>query len=198
MIVQKDWFLNDVEGIKLNNNLYGETDTPIEVYNFYQKYKISKEYELLIDEIEELIYKYNRAECYALKGDLYKKILNNEQAFDCCKKAIECNPNNAAYYSILGREYLKEGMFYETIDILSYLIEHNDLQNYDYYVSYREFRLIAACCVGKWDIAKEDIDYIPDDFIIYTKPVNKKITKKFLEESIKNRQKINCVPHWKI
>ena len=75
-------------------------------------------------------------------------------------------------------------------NILSYLIEHNDLQNYDYYVSYREFRLIAACCVGKWDIAKEDIDYIPDDFIIYTKPVNKKITKKFLEESIKNKQKI--------
>lgn len=172
----------------MSTNLYGERDTPVEIYNFHKRFNVAKEFSVLLDEINELCCKYNRAECYALKGDLYKKMSQTEDAYLNYSKAISCNPNNAAYYSILGREYLRGGKFYESIEILSYLIEHKSLRNYEYYVSYREFRLIAACCVGNWKIAKEDIHYLPTDFVIYTKPINGIITKEILLGSIKNKK----------
>jgi len=187
MIVQEVWFLKDVEGTRLSTNLYGECDTPEEIYNFHQRLKVTKGYSTLLNIIEELCDKYNRAECYALKGSLHKKMSQNEEAYCNYNKAIACNPNNAAYYSILGHEYLRGGKFYESIETLSYLIEHKNLKNYEYYVSYREFRLIAACCVGDWEIAKEDIHYLPSDFVLYTKPVNGIITNKILLNAIENK-----------
>ena len=187
MIVQKVWFLKNVEGTKLSTNLYGENDTPDEIYSFHKRLKVTKEYSALLDEINELCSKYNRAECYALKGTLCKKMSQAEDAYLNYNKAIFCNSDNAAYYSILGREYFRGGKFYESIEILSYLIEHKNLRNYEYYVSYREFRLIAACCVGNWEIAKGDIQYLPTDFVIYTKPINGIITKEILLEAIEDK-----------
>jgi tetratricopeptide (TPR) repeat protein len=173
------------------NNLYGEVDTPIEIYNWYKKMDTSNDYDKLLDEIEDLCNKYDRAECYALKGDLYKRMLKIEYAFENYKKAIDKNPNNAAYYFILGQEYLWEGMFYDALDTLSFLIEHKNLLNYTYfYVSSRAFRLIAACCIGDWDIAQEDIEHLPDDYVVYIRPVEGRITTKRLLEAIENKRKL--------
>jgi len=172
----------------LNSNLYGEQDTPKEIYDFYQRLKVAKDYNTLLNTIEELCNKYDRAECYALKGSLHKKMSQIEEAYLNYNKAISCNPNNAAYYSILGHEYLAGSRFYESIEILSYLIEHKNLKNYEYYVSHREHRLIAACCVGDWEIAKEDIHYLPNDFVLYAKPVKGMITKKLLLDAIENKK----------
>jgi tetratricopeptide (TPR) repeat protein len=193
MIVQKVWFLKNVEEIKLSTNLYGESDTPDEIYDFHKKIKITKEYSVLLDISEELCNKYNRAECYALKGDLNKKMFQIEESYLNYNKAISCNPNNAAYYSILGREYFRGSRFYESIETLSYLIEHKNLQNYEYYVSYREFRLIAACCIGDWETAKKDIHYLPNDFVLYTKPVNGIITNEVLLKAINNKQTLKTI-----
>ena len=192
MTVQEAWFLKDVEATRLYTNLFGETDTPIEIYNFYKKLETSKNYSLLISEIEDMCNKYDRPECYVLKGNLHMKMSKIEQAFDDYRDAIACNPNNAAYYAILGRQYFRESNFHEAIEVFSYLVEHKKLLNYAYYVSHREFRLISACCIGNWKIAKEDIDYLPDNFSIYTKPVKGIITKKVLSKSIENTEIIEC------
>ena len=172
----------------MSTNLYGERDTPVEIYNFYKRLKVAKEYSILLDEINELCCKYNRAECYALKGSLFKKMNQIEEACFNYNKAISCNPHNAAYYAILGHAYLYGGRFEEAIEVLTYLIEHKNLQNYTYYVSYREHRLIVACCIGQWYIAKEDISYLPEDFVLYTKPVKGIITKETLLKSIENEK----------
>jgi len=176
--------------IGLNTNLFGENDTPNEIYTFYKRFGNTKKYSLMVDELELLCNKYDRAECYILKGDLCKKMKRTDQTLVNYRKAIEKNTNNAAYYMILGREYVRESLFYEAIDVLTFLIENQNLMNYAYYVSYREFRLIAACSVGEWDIAEKDIDYLPDDFMIYTKPIEGSITKEILSNSIKNRARL--------
>ena len=188
MIVQEDQFQKNVEEIRLNTNLFGENDTPDEIYSFSQKMMGIKEYDMLLDNINILCKKYNRAECYVLKAKLYGKLSNFEKAYLNYNKAISCNQNNAAYFSILGREYLVGCRFYEAIDVLSKMIENTKLKNYEYYVSYREHRLIAACCIGDWKIANEDINYLPNDFVLYTQPVVGVITKDSLSHSIENKK----------
>ena len=61
MTVQEAWFLKDVEATRLNTNLFGETDTPIEIYNFYKKLETSKNYSLLTSEIGRDLA--NKGEC---------------------------------------------------------------------------------------------------------------------------------------
>jgi len=178
----------------LNTNLCGECDTPYEIYLLYQKYKQERDidsgdYTRLLNEIEALESQYNhRPEYYILKGDIYRQLGYMDLALENYEKAIEKNPNNAAYYSILGRKYLQTRLFDKTIDVLTTLLENKNLKNYTYYASDRSIRLIAACCVGRWDIAQEDITYISDDYVFYTKPVKGRITKKRLLDVIENKK----------
>lgn len=189
MIVQEDWFLKDVVVIELNTNLFGEIDTPLSVYLFSQKMKNIENISVFLKEIEELITEYpNRAECYVLSGDIYKKLSDIEEAFYNYELALKCNPNNAAYYAILGRYYQRESRFCESIDIFTNLIENKNLKNYSYYASRQGgLRLISACCIGDWRIASKDIEYINEDFVYYAKPVEGKITKERLENCIKHK-----------
>ena len=52
--------------------------------------------------------------------------------------------------------------------------------------------LLFEWAIGDWKIAKEDIDCLPDNFSIYTKPVKGIITKKVLSKAIENREVIEC------
>ena len=178
--------MKNVKGIKLSGNLYGELDTPPEIYKVYKQ----GNYDL--EDIKKLISKYpDRAECYALLGDFYEKnndLVNAEASYS---KAISLNPNNAAYYCIRGFFFIDIGNFYDCIDDLTYIIEHKDLKNQSYYTA-RGHRLIAACCVGDWKTAKEDIEYIEDNYVTYLKPVAGRITKGRLLNSIKNRKLLEC------
>ena len=170
----------------MSGNLYGETDTPSEIYKVYKQGNYS------LEDIKKLISKYpNRAECYALVAKLYSKKNDFANSEDFYNKAIKLSPNNAAYYFVRGRFFLNIGYFYDCIDDLTYIIEHKDLKNQSYYAA-REIRLIAACCAGDWKTAKEDIEYIEDDFVIYLRPVAGRITKERLVNSIKNRKLFEC------
>ena len=170
----------------MSGNLYGEADTPSEIYKVYKQ----GNYDL--EDIKKLISKYpDRAECYALAGELYEKnndLVNAEISYD---KAISLSSNNAAYYFVRGCFFIDIGNFYDCIDDLTYIIEHKDLKNQSYYTA-RGIRLIAACCVGDWKTAKEDIEYIEDDFVIYLRSVAGRITKKRFLNSIKNRKLLEC------
>ena len=170
-------------------NLYGECDTPEEIYQFYKKIntKNQESIENALNEMEILCKKYDRAECYVLYGKLYEKLFNINEAYKYYRKAIECNPKNAAYYAVLSGVYLQHSQFDDAIEISTYLIEHPSLKNYHYYVSKREVRLLASCCASRWEIAKEDIAYLPEDFVIYIYPVKGRITKQRIEKAIQTQ-----------
>lgn len=176
----------------MNTNLFGETDTPSQIYAFYQREKSVKDYALLLQEIDEIIKNYpNRAEVYALKGDILKKLDNYEEALENYTIAINKNPSNAAYYFIRAHEYLMFRKFYDAIDDFTYLLNHKELKNHSYYAPRNGgLRLIAACCAGDWEIAKEDIEYIDDDYVTYTQPVIGRITKERLQKCIDTKQKL--------
>ncbi len=96
----------------------------------------------------------------------------------------------ASYYFTQCRKYFQKGEFNKAIEYFTYLINNPNLECYKYFATDRGFRIMAACAIGKWDIAEEDIHYIPDDYIIYVYSIDGKIDKKRLETSISARRKL--------
>jgi len=183
----------DIKEIKMNKNLFGEEDTPLEIYNFSKS-------NYTLEDLQGFIEKFkNRPECYALIGDAYRKLNDFENAIKSYTFAIRLNSINAAYYAIRAHTFLMQGSFYDSIKDFTYIIENKKLLNQFYYASRNGgLRLIAACCNGSWEIAKEDIEYILDDYVMYIKPVIGMIDKKRLLDSIENRKLLKIMSRSKI
>jgi len=169
--------------------LFGENDTPEDVYKLYKKV-VNNNFDIsYIIEIEKAKKSYSdRAELYAIASNIYKLSNSYEEAIWNISKSIEINNNNATYYSSRGVVLFSVGLFYEALDDFDEIIDNSTLSNREYFLNdaYQN-RLLIYCCIGYWDKAKENIKYLDESYVYYIKSISGKIDKQRVEEAINEK-----------
>ena len=141
--------------------------------------------------VDKLITEYpSHAECFFLKGDIYRSQNNFKELIENYNIGLELNSNNAINYHTRGFCSIQCGIFNNAINDFTTIIKNKNknknLNERDYVIkeSYT-FRAIAKCCIGSWDNIEKDIEQIPDNFIIYLHSIPNKIDKSRLLTCVK-------------
>ena len=181
------------------SNLYGEKDTPREISIEYKNFTDaieSRVFEEIIKNLNDMTQKYaDRPELFALMATIYEFENKYEKALLNHNKSIALGKNNASYYHNRADWYFRSGKFASSLHDFEYIIKRTDLLNREYYLSdSHTFRLLAACCLGEWDIAKEEIGALKDDYIFYYNPINGRIDKQRLLKVIEDKNRYWIMP----
>jgi len=170
-------FIKKLYGCLTNEDIYFQSNFIFE-QNFNDALKIAN----------KLIIKYSKnSECYFLRGDLFLSNNKYTEAINDYDMGIKINKNNAIYFYTRGSALIETSKFLEAVDDFQIIIESKYLINRQYILSSAyTFRIIAYCCIGKWEKIHTDIDFVNENFITYLYPIKNKIDKKRLEECINN------------